>query len=229
MEIMLIWVLLLVVIWTTVKTAYRLVNYKNLIHLAFFLAGLSLLVNVVAELVQQNFPQNSQWPVQPALVGEWAQISSVAFILCGLTLLIRLSKPVFARFPITFTALPLLIIATYPLAIETVMIKKWLLGIYEGGALVAAILIFSMKLVRNRNFILLLVGSVVLAGTYVLYWFPVLPSEVQYYWYLAFAIGLYLAVRGVDSAYPIPSNEKKDVDNIDLNSNLNAPATGLEQ
>ena len=229
MEILLIWVFMLVVLWAAFKTAYRLINYKNLIHLALFLAVLSLSVNVVAELVQQNLPQNNQLAVQPGLVGEWTQISSVAFILCGLTLLIRLSKPQFARFPITFTALPLLIIATYPLAIETVMIKKWLLGIYEGGAIIAAILIFSMKSARNRNFILLLLGSVVLSASYALYWFPILHSEFHFYWYLAFAVGLYLSVRGVDRAYPLPKNEYRDVDSIDLDSNLNASDTGLEQ
>ncbi len=44
---------------------------------------------------------------------EWGHVTSLAFVLSSLAIFIRESKPVFAQFPMIYTALPLLIVISY--------------------------------------------------------------------------------------------------------------------
>ena len=63
---------------------------------------------------------------------EWGHVTILAFVLSSLAIFIRESKPVFAQFPMIYTALPLLIIISYLLVQDTYAIETWLLVIYQG-------------------------------------------------------------------------------------------------
>lgn len=102
---------------------------------------------------------------------EWGDLIAVTTTLSGLFIEIRDSKPVFARFPMYLTFLPFITIVFYPLVIESEAIKDLLKMIYQGGAIVVAILVISINqfLYKQRGF--LLTACIIITGAYISFWF----------------------------------------------------------
>ena len=190
-----IWILLVSALWVTIQTGYRVFKKYTLARLALFLALIAFDINIISELLFRHFTQDLLI-VEPNLISEWAQIISISFVLSGLAVIIREAKPDFARFPLSFAFLPLLIIATYPMAMHTLVIKKWLLSIYEGGALLVALLLYSVKTYRFNKYGLILLGIILMTLAYLFFWFNFIPETIKQTWPLLMALGLYISSRG---------------------------------
>lgn len=133
------------------------------------------------------------------VVIEWGNILTVSFLLCSLALLIRESKPGFAQFPLVYTGLPLFIIIAHLLVIDTLAIKDWLLSIYQGGALVVALLMYGVYTYRYRQFGVILSGTVLFLFSYILYWFvPVIREDFTWVWQLLLGIAYLATILGFE-------------------------------
>lgn len=87
---------------------------------------------------------------------EWASIVSITFVMCGLFVRIRNSKPIFARFPIYLTFLPLAGLIFYPFIVDSEVVKELLMLVYLAGALAVSILIVSINQFLHKDRIFLL-------------------------------------------------------------------------
>ena len=132
-----------------------------------------------------------------SFVIEWGHITALAFVLSSLAVFIRESKPVFAQFPLLYTALPLLIVISYLLVHNTYALKNWLLAIYQGGAITVALLMYSVYSYRRKEYTLVLVGITVLLFSHVLYWYvPQIQESYNWIWQILLAVGLIVTVKG---------------------------------
>lgn len=145
---------------------------------------------------------------------EWGHIACLAFILSSLVIFIRESKPVFAQFPMAYTALPILILISYFLVKDTYALKDWLLSIYQGGAILVALLMYSVYTYRNRDYILILSGVFVLLLSYIAYWhIPSVAESEPWIWKLLMVTGLLTTISGylkVEKAVTVNATLQKE-------------------
>lgn len=102
---------------------------------------------------------------------EWTILFLVITLISALLVLIRESKPAFARFPSYMTALPFISVLFFPFVIDSYAIKDLLNMIYQGGALVVALLVISINHFIKPWLKFFLTGTVLLGMSYLCYWF----------------------------------------------------------
>jgi hypothetical protein len=130
---------------------------------------------------------------------EWGHITSLAFVLSSLAIFIRESKPVFAQFPMIYTALPLLIIISYLLVQDTYAIKTWLLAIYQGGAIIIALLMYAVYTYRRTEYALILGGVIVFLICYILFWtISEIQDSYQWIWKLLVGVAMITSILGYE-------------------------------
>lgn len=135
------------------------------------------------------------------LVVEWGHIISLAFILSALAVFIRQSKPVFAQFPLVYAALPLFIVISYVLVANTYALKDWLLSIYQGGAILVALLMYSVYTYREQRYMYILAGIISFLITFLMYWYiPGIKEYTAWLWKTFLALSLLLTLYGYDYA-----------------------------
>lgn len=132
-------------------------------------------------------------------INEWGHITSLAFVLSSLAIFIRESKPVFAQFPFFYTALPLLILISYFFVQDTYALKNWLTAIYQGGAIIVSILMYSVYTYRKIEYGLILTGIGVFFLTFLLFWFiPAMQNSYAWIWKLMVGIAMVVTVVGYE-------------------------------
>jgi hypothetical protein len=183
-------------IWLFYTLVMSFVRTKNLIFGFYLLAATAMLVTVVGTLGPVLFGAEF---VETALnMREWGRISAIALVLSGLTAFIRFVKPPFARFPRVFSAFPLLIIPAHYFGMNSAVLKEWVIGIYEIGALFIALVMYAAQLRRDAQFLIILAGLGFNVIAFTAYWFPELvlvsgPGP----WKISFALGCLLIARGI--------------------------------
>lgn len=146
------------------------------------------------------------------LVVEWGHIISLAFILSALAVFIRQSKPVFAQFPLIYAALPLFIVFSYALVSNTYALKDWLLSIYQAGAILVALLMYSVYTYREQRYVYILSGTILFLLTFILFWY--VPGVSEYYdwlWKAFLVLSLLMTLYGYDYAKREGQNHPKNV------------------
>ena len=162
---------------------------KSLSNFLFGLAILSFLLGIGLSYLQQ---------IDPILAREWGDLVGITLVLCALFVKIRNSKPVFARFPLPMTLLPLVGIFFYPMIIQADVVKDLLRITYQGGAIIVGILVISINHLMYKQRSLLLVACLIFAISYVAYWFIDFP-DLQYLEVssiILMAIGMLLGALG---------------------------------
>lgn len=130
---------------------------------------------------------------------EWGHVTSLAFILSSLAIFIRESKPVFAQFPMIYTALPLLIILSYLLVQDTYAIKTWLLVIYQGGAITVALLMYAVYTYRRTEYAFVLAGIILFMIAYILFWsIAEVQDTYQWIWKLLLSVAMITSIYGYE-------------------------------
>ena len=97
---------------------------------------------------------------------EWGHIYCLALILSSLLLFVRESKPEFSQFPRVYSILPLLSIVSCLLVFDTVMLKDWLISIYQGGAAIVALLIYGIYTYRNSIYRTVASGAILFFASF---------------------------------------------------------------
>jgi hypothetical protein len=130
--------------------------------LLFFLASLSLNYQIILDA------GTYQYAAQYFM--EWSRMSAVAVGMSGLIFLIRDAKPAITRFPVLFCWTPLLLIPFYAMVVNTIFLKEILLGIYEGGSILVALLMYGLFLTRDRKYLITVSGLLIMLAGYILMW-----------------------------------------------------------
>jgi hypothetical protein len=78
-------------------------------------------------------------------VAAWGNFVSISLVLSALFVIIRDSKPVFARFPVSLTLLPLIGIIFFAIIPTSYAIKDILELIMQAGAILVALLLFGVN------------------------------------------------------------------------------------
>ncbi|MFH5832418.1 hypothetical protein ACG2F4_08350 [Halalkalibaculum sp. DA3122] len=185
--------LLVVGLYAAVKTsqlAYRTQNFKHLSYasaILFFSMGQG---GILLNTILSGYDMTIEMP----LFIEFTSVIAVSLALCGLAVFIRESKPVFAQFPLIYAAVPLLLILSYWFVRDSFAIKAWLLSIYEGGALLVALMMYGTRSYRSAeivHFKYMLAATLLFLVTYILYWFvPGMSSDYSWVWQLVLGAGV---------------------------------------
>ncbi|MAL16398.1 MAG: hypothetical protein CL670_10525 [Balneola sp.] len=137
------------------------IRRRSLLELYFSLAALIITIPYLFDLFQIQTPLN---------LFQWGKLVSVTIYISGLLVLIRESKPIFARFPVYLTALPFVSFLFFPLIIDSIVIKDLINAIYQGGALIVTVLVFALKQAKKRNRRYYIIGITGVATSYLSYW-----------------------------------------------------------
>lgn len=130
---------------------------------------------------------------------EWGQVAILTLILCALALFVRESKPVFARFPLVYTMLPLLVLLSYYLVRDTYVLKEWLLSIYQGGALMVAALMYLVYGFRREGYGPVLTAVGLFGLTFAGYWFvPGVAGDYSWSWKIVLAASIVTLIWGYE-------------------------------
>ena len=171
---------------------------QNLVFSGYALGALFLALVTVLPATADILSE-AGYSIDAELLSGWFRICAISLTLCSLAVLIRNSKPQFARFPMFFCAVPLVLIATYPYASHTLVLKEWLIGAYQGGAIFILLMVHLVLLRTSRSHALILGGAGVLVLAYLFFWFPViLPVETPWLWKLLLASGIVVVTIGYD-------------------------------
>lgn len=147
--------------------------------------------------------------LDPEFINDWSSIFAVAFVLSAAAAQIRDSKPAFTRFPRALTVLPLLLILFYPLIMNTIVLKLWILLLYEGSAITIGLLIYGYKTYREPVFSFMFIGVLFFLATYVMYWLPSNILELPgYAWVLLMTCGMLIITVGYNKVYQYEPEER---------------------
>ena len=127
---------------------------------------------------------------------DFISLGGLSFILVGLFILIRDSKPEVARFPASFTLLPLAILPFYPLLNDKAVLRELLMLIIQGGGIVVALLILSMRQIKDSRHAYLIFGILFFAASYVLKWFIFNAGEHQWTYEISLSLGMIICTYG---------------------------------
>lgn len=196
---------------------------KNDIRLKFL--GLTIALFVLAltqlSLLIEQFAATYDTTIYAETIVEWGHVIILAFVLSSLTIFIRHSKPVFAQFPRIYAILPFFIVLSYFLVSDTYAIKDWLLIIYQAGAMLVALLMYSVYTYRNADFKFILSGIIIFFITFVLFWYiPVINESFAWIWKSLLAAGIITIIYGYE--YIDTSLIKEDTMSVDPQSQKQA-------
>lgn len=137
---------------------------------------------------------------------DYLSIAGVSSILIGLFILIRNSKPVFARFPAQFTLLPLIVIPFYPMLSETLVLRELVSIIFQAGALVVAFLILFINQYKKSEHGWVILGCVFLTAVFLMKWVFAIDLEYSWIWEILLASGIIVSSIGFHKLKPDNSN-----------------------
>lgn len=160
-------------------------NEGRLVYGVFSLASLALFVASITVNIH-IIPGSGEFLLLADSILEWSRMIGIALAMSALIILIREAKPAITRFPVIFCWIPLLLIPVYALVMNSIFLKEILLGIYEGGTMLVAMLMYSLFLSREKKYLFTVIGIGVLLLGFILYWTFKLGdfflSNVEYSW-----------------------------------------------
>lgn len=133
---------------------------------------------------------------------EWGHLICLAFVLSSLAVFVRESKPVFAQFPLIYTALPLFVIISYFFVLNSTVLRNWLFFVYQGGALFVALMMYGLYAYRVKKYVTIFAGIILFLISYILYWsIDVFSNSLFWIWQLVLATAIFITVLGYKQAH----------------------------
>lgn len=133
---------------------------------------------------------------------EWGHLICLAFILSSLAVFIRESKPVFAQFPLIYTALPLFIIISYFFVLNSTVLRQWLFFLFQAGALVVGLMMYGLYTYRVKKYATIFAGVILFLLCYILYWsIGAFSNSLFWIWKILLASAIVTTVIGYKQAH----------------------------
>ena len=105
-----------------------------------------------------------------AIVTDLCWITQASFILTSLANFLREDKPTYARYPVIFTYLPMIILPVYPFILETVVIKEWVLALYQFGSICISGLLLGLLVSREFKYVIVFIPWGIFTVVWLLTW-----------------------------------------------------------
>lgn len=156
--------------------------------IAVLLAGFGYLFDAIVVFLEYMSPI-----MQAASDLVWLTVA--ALLLVSLANFLRDDKPPFARYPFVFTLLPLIVLPVYPFIADTVVIKAWILGLYQFGALSIALLLFSLMASKNKSVRLLVLAVLSFGLAWIVRWVVDMPQAGRWVYTMMVVTGMILATK----------------------------------
>ncbi len=190
--------LLLVGIYSSLKL-YKLNRRRGRLKFLGLTIAVGIFVFIQFSVTLNAITESSSVAGFVNFVVEWGHVACLAFILSSLAVFIRESKPVFAQFPLLYTALPLLIIFSYILVKDTYALKNWLIAIYQGGGILVALLMYSVYTYHRNEYLMILIGIVLFMLSYISFWYiPSVQDSYSWIWQILLAASMITTVLGYE-------------------------------
>ncbi|NCP84414.1 MAG: hypothetical protein GW823_05865 [Bacteroidetes bacterium] len=194
-------------IYSIIKLIKLYLRVKKAEYFFYILGLFGYFGMILSSYLDYFLEQYSNYIFDHQLMVEWSNISGVAFLLSGLAFLIYNSKPPFARFPKLLCFIPLMIIPAYYFSLSTLALKEWILMIYETGAFLVALLMFSALIRKSWNYTIILMALLlILAGYILLHTDTQTVTSAEWIWKSFIISGMFILIHGF---YKI---EQKDED-----------------
>jgi len=155
---------------------------------ATLLAGLSYTIDFIIRLldVQATITQS---------LSDLMWLMVAALLLVSLANFLREDKPPFARYPFFFTLLPLIVLPVYPFISDTVVIKNWVLALYQFGALAISGLLFSLMSTKDKTYRLMIASVALFAFAWLSKWIIVSHDSGRWMYTVCVILGMILASK----------------------------------
>jgi hypothetical protein len=118
-----------------------------------------------------------------------------ALLLVSLANFLREDKPPFARYPFFFTLLPLIVLPVYPFIADTVVIKNWVLALYQFGALAIAGLLFSLMSTKDKSYWIIVLSVALFAFAWLTKWIVDFQGSDRWVYTICVILGMILASK----------------------------------
>ncbi len=180
--------LLLNIGFILIRQAY----YNQLLHRYMLAIASGLFSLVITINILKLIPVSLNATITD-IAHDWIRLCAQLFLLTGLGLLIRHSKPKVTQAPIILSFLPFLLILAYPLIVDTLMIKKFIFILLYSGSAIISILMFSVLTYSERNYQIILLSALFFATAIVM---GLVLQSVMALSYSSLLIALLLYRRG---------------------------------
>ncbi|MDI6400755.1 hypothetical protein QLX67_02020 [Balneolaceae bacterium ANBcel3] len=159
---------------------------KRIFHICLAVAAFFLGIYSISEFLPVFFPViNSEY------LANWVTVFAVSFALSAMAALIREFKPELTRYPRVFTLFPLLLIPVYPMVIETVVLKEYVIFIYKLSAVGIGLLMYGYKSYKDSSYGFVFFGVIFFLLTLILYRIPDTFFQLpEYGWILLSSAGV---------------------------------------
>lgn len=154
--------------------------------LATLLAGFCYTFDFAVNLVslQSTFTQN---------LSDFVWLIVAAVLLVSLANFLRDDKPPFAQYPFFFTLLPLIVLPVYPFIADTIVIKNWVLALYQLGALIMAGLLFSLMSTKDKSYRLIVISVSLFTFAWLAKWMIDFQASGRWAYTISIILGMILA------------------------------------
>ena len=131
----------------------------------------------------------------PGAFTDFAWLAVAALLLVSLANFLREDKPPFARYPFFFTLLPLIVLPVFPFISDTIVIKNWVLALYQFGALVIAALLFALMSTKDKSLRFIIIAIALFAFAWLMKWIFVFQSSGRWFYTVSVILGMILATK----------------------------------
>lgn len=158
------------------------------VTLAVMLTGFGYLFDAIVAFIEAMSPMLQS-------VSDLIWLTVAAMLLVSLANFLRDDKPPFARYPFVFTLLPLIVLPVYPFITDTVVIKAWILGLYQFGALTIALLLFSLMASKDKSIRLFVLAVLCFWLAWLVRWVADMPLAGRWVYTSFIIAGMILATK----------------------------------
>lgn len=163
-----IWSTILLLLISLISLIFWIKQARNFQDLVFQLNGSLIFILILFLFSTEIFWPETQFS---ELAIKWLQIILTSLTLTFLANMLRKLKPSYAKYPILFSFLPLLLIVVFPLIRESDVIYTLLFRLVLGGGSLSFLIMSVMLWKKDSKMWSLCIGSILLLIAYLLEWF----------------------------------------------------------
>ncbi len=141
----------------------KLKGFQSVTIGLFSIALILLIIHSCISLLQSYINSNS-------VLLKWLELSIYLVLASSLFSFVRDLKPKFSKFPLYLVFLPLLTLLFFPLVMDNRVISDLIFVSYQGGAIIVALLLFSLIQYKTGGQILQIVGSLIFSLSFICFW-----------------------------------------------------------